>query len=183
MVYSQGAAPIQSLLSIKAIVPERGIIMNSVGKSRMLKAVIALSFFILTAPGFVAAHAPSSVDLSYNEATDELSVTVTHTGVDGTTHRISEIRVYKNDVLQTSETYSSQTTTSTHSDTFIVAADPGDVLRVVAICSISGQREGTLTVGGTTNGGLDFIPPTLLIAGIVITLGVVMVVLRVARRR
>ena len=150
--------------------------------------------FILMAPGFVAAHAPSSVDLSYNEATDELSVTVTHTGVDGTTHRISEIQVYKNDVLQTTETYSSQTTTSSHSDTFTIAADAGDELRVVAICSIAGQREGTLTVGettttttttngGITNGELDFIPPTLLIAGIVVTLGVIIVVVRVVRRR
>ena len=147
------------------------------------------------APASVAAHAPSSVDLSYDEATDELSVTVTHTGVDGTTHRISEIQIYKNDVLQTSETYSSQTTTSTHSDTFTIAADPGDVLRVVAICSIAGEREDTLTVGetttattttgngGTTNGEFDFIPPTLLIAGVIIALGVVMVVVRVARRR
>jgi hypothetical protein len=159
---------------------------NAVGKSRILKVAFAMTIFILIAPVFVAAHAPSSVDLSYDEATDELDVTVTHTGVDGTSHRISEIQVYKNDVLQTSETYSSQTTTSTHTDTFTVAADAGDVLRVVAICSISGQREGTLTVGGTTtdtNGGTDYIPLTLLIAVIIITLGVVMIVVRVARRR
>jgi hypothetical protein len=149
--------------------------------------------FILLAPGFVAAHAPSSVALTYNEATDELSVTVTHTGVDGTTHRIAEIQVYKNDVLQTSETYSSQTTTSSHSDTFTVAADAGDVLRVVAICSILGQREGTLTVGGTatdtttdTNGlarTMSYLELAMLIGVAVVGIGVVTVILIVVRRR
>jgi hypothetical protein len=167
--------------------------LNAVGKSKVLKLAFVLTIFILVAPGFVAAHAPSSVDLSYNEATDELSVTVTHTGVDGTTHRISEIQVYKNDVLQTSETYSSQTTTSSHSDTFIVAAEPGDVLRVVAICSISGQREGTLTVGGTTtdtttdtNGlgrPLSYLELTLLIGVAVVVIVISVVIVRVVRRR
>jgi len=171
---------------------ETGTLVNAVRKSRILQLAYVLTIFVLVAPGFVAAHAPSSVDLEYNEATDELSVTVTHTGVDGTSHRVAEIQVYKNDVLQTSETYSSQTTTSSHSDTFTVAADPGDVLRVVAICSISGQREGTLTVGGTTDtttdtNGLDGtmspLELAMLIGVAVVVIGIVAVIVIVVRRR
>ncbi|MFX0045709.1 MAG: hypothetical protein ACFE8Z_07665 [Candidatus Hermodarchaeota archaeon] len=155
-------------------------------------------FFVATfAPVPVAAHAPSNMTLLYDWNSQELTVTISHSVADPNTHYIENITVFKNDVKFTSSLYTSQESSSTASDTFIVPATDGDVLRVWVECVLGGARESTITLseptgtgttttttnGGTTNGELDFITTSALIAGIVIVLGVVMVVVRVVRRR
>lgn len=158
-------------------------------------AVFVVFVAATMAPVSVAAHAPSNMTLIYDWNLQELTVTISHSVADPNTHYVENITVFKNDIKIASSLYTSQESSSTASDIFAVAATDGDVLRVWAECVLGGTRENTLTVsepttttttttnGGTTNGDLDLIPPTLLIAGVVIVLGVVMVVVRVARRR
>lgn len=163
--------------------------------ARVLVCTVFMVFVAVTmAPPSVAAHAPSNMTLLYDWSSQELTVTILHTVADPNTHYIENITVFKNDIRIVSSLYTSQESSSTASDSFAVAANDGDVLRVWAECSQGGTIERTLTLteptttttttnGGTTNGDLDLISPTLLIIGIVIVLGVVMVAFRVARRR
>ncbi|UCH03529.1 MAG: hypothetical protein JSW05_07980 [Candidatus Thorarchaeota archaeon] len=167
----------------------------------MTRALVCASLVVFFAatlfPVPVAAHAPSNMTLLYDWNSQELTVTISHSVADPNTHYIENVTVFKNDVKFTSSLYTSQESSSTASDTFVVPAVDGDVLRVWVECVLGGTRESTTTLsepagtgttttttnGGTTNGEFDFIPLSLLIAGVVIVLGVVMVVVRVARRR
>ncbi|MFW9799934.1 MAG: hypothetical protein ACFFD9_05830 [Candidatus Thorarchaeota archaeon] len=168
------------------------------GRRIFVCSLLVVFFAVTVAPLQVVAHTPSNMTLSYDWDTQTLTVTISHSVADPNTHYVENITVYKNDIQFTSSLYTSQQSSSTASDTFVVAATDGDVLRVWAECVLGGTIERTLTVsepatettttttttnGGTTNGELDFFPATLLIAGIVITLGLVMVVVMVARRR
>ncbi|MFQ5832080.1 MAG: hypothetical protein ACE5H4_05225 [Candidatus Thorarchaeota archaeon] len=167
--------------------------------SRVFVITAIVVFIAATmAPAPVTAHAPSNMTLLYDWNSQELTVTISHTVGDPNSHYIENITVFKNDVKFTSSLYTNQESSFTASDTFVVAATDGDVLRVWAECVLGGINQRTLTVsepatettttttttnGGRTNGELDFFPTTLLIAGVVIALGLVMVVVMVARRR
>ncbi|MFW9944604.1 MAG: hypothetical protein ACFFB7_06360 [Candidatus Sifarchaeia archaeon] len=166
--------------------------------TRTLVCVALVSFFAATLfPVPVAAHAPSNMTLLYDWNSQELTVTISHSVANPSTHYIKNITVFKNDVKFASSLYSSQESSSTASDTFVIPAVDGDVLKVWVECVLGGTRESTTTLseptgtgttttttnGGTTGGELDLVTTTVLIAGVVIALGVVMVVVGITRRR
>ena len=105
------------------------------------KGIIFLASFILITI-FTSidtqAHPASLMELEYDFGTKILDVTVFHTVSDVNTHYIKEIKIYVNDVLNQTETYTSQTTLSKHEDSFTVNAVHNDVIKVQATCSISG---------------------------------------------
>jgi hypothetical protein len=83
-------------------------------------------------------HSASLIELQYDFGTKTLDVTVFHSVSDVNTHYIEEIKIYVNDVLNQTETYTSQTSTSKHEDSFIVNTAHNDVIKVQATCSVSG---------------------------------------------
>jgi hypothetical protein len=142
----------------------------------------------------VQAHTPSSMTLSYDEGTQTLLVTVSHS-VSGD-HRIAQIQVWKNDVSVNTRNYDSpQETTSGMDDTFMVTAGSGDVLKVTATCSISGSVTEEITVGvdstdtsTTDTTTTDTIPPpeipTMLIILIaLVAVGFIAIIIAVLKRR
>jgi hypothetical protein len=94
----------------------------------------------------VQAHAPSGLVLEYNFSTQTLDVTVPHSVSDVNSHYIEEIIIWVNDVEDQTETYTSQTSTSEHQDSFSVTAVHGDVIKVQATCSISGSLTDDIVV-------------------------------------
>jgi desulfoferrodoxin (superoxide reductase-like protein) len=110
--------------------------------------LVALKHF----PTSVSAHSPSGIELNYDSETNTLSVDVTHSVSDTNTHYIEEIEIFLNDVLEEEKTYTSQESTSSMSDTFIIEATDGDVIKVKAYCNQFGSYEQSLVIG-------DGIPP------------------------
>ena len=116
------------------------------------------------------AHAPSLIELQYDFGTKNLDVTVFHTVTDVNTHYIEEIKIYVNDVLNQTETYTSQTLTSKHEDSFTVNAAHNDVIKVQATCSISGTLTEEIIVSDPVipEFSLTFSLISLLIIGLVL---------------
>jgi len=107
-----------------------------------LLLVVALSFMVLDAQ----AHSPSNVILSYDFGTQTLEVTVSHSVSDPSSHYIEQIQIWKNDVSQIIQTYTSQTSYSQHEDSFNIDAADGDVLKVTATCNVAGSYTNQITV-------------------------------------
>lgn len=104
--------------------------------------VVASSFMLLD----VQSHTPSNVTLSYDYGTQTLEVTVYHTVSDPNTHYIEQIQIWKNDVSQINQTYTSQTSDSQHVDSFNIDATDGDILKVTATCNVGGSYTNQITV-------------------------------------
>ncbi len=118
--------------------------MKSKMKYFLLVLVFSLSAIIITSS--VSAHPPTSLDLQYDFGTQTLEVTVSHTVSDNTTHYILDIVISVNNVLNQTEAYSVQDTTSQHQDTFTVPTVHGDIIKVEAICNVAGSLTDTITV-------------------------------------
>ncbi|NHJ48743.1 MAG: hypothetical protein FK733_13240 [Asgard group archaeon] len=117
-----------------------------------LKLLYALSIFIglaFIAPIIVEAHSPSSLQLSYNEETDTLTVQFFHQVPDNTTHYINKVEIWKNNILNITENYTSQPSTDNFNYSYIINATDGDELKVKATCNISGSLTRVLIVGET----------------------------------
>jgi hypothetical protein len=103
----------------------------------------------------VMAHTPADLTLEYDFGTQTLTVTVSHSVGDTSTHYIESITILKNDVEYTSRDYNTQDTTSGMSDTFSVDAVDGDVLQATAVCSIAGSVTRQITVTAPTTTSTD----------------------------
>lgn len=146
--------------------------------------LVALTSF----PMPVSAHSPSGVEIDYDAETNTLSVDVYHTVSDPNSHYIEEIEVYLNDVLEIERTYTSQESTSSMSDTFIIEATDGDVIEVEAYCNQFGSFENTLTIGNeettTTDGnGVLYTPLNEILLATSIVLPLTIIILIWIRRR
>jgi hypothetical protein len=141
-----------------------------------MKKQIGLLFLLLVSVSLVSyvininAHSPSTVDLQYDLDTQTLDVTISHSVSDVNSHYIEEIRIWINDVSIQNETYTSQTSTTQHQDSFNIAATDGDVIKVLAICNVSGSLTDEITVAtpAETTFNLVFAIVTLLVIGSVL---------------
>lgn len=100
-----------------------------------------LAAFLLTA------HAPKSIDLSYDSETAALSVNVLHRVSNQENHYIKKISVYLGEELLAEKTYERQETAEAQEEIFLFLDKPlkkGDAVTVVAACSISGKKSAEL---------------------------------------
>ena len=95
----------------------------------VLLAAIALTVFP------AAAHSPSDIQLSYNDAAKELTVVITHPVPDPQSHFIKNVKVKVNDAVSVDRDYTSQPTQDSFTYTYSVPLNPGDTIRVTATCS------------------------------------------------
>jgi hypothetical protein len=115
-------------------------------------SLVILTIFIFLSPliGSVYAHSPQDMVLAYDSVNQKLNVTITHNVVAPNDHYIETVEIYKNDVLIHIENYTSQPSLSTFTYSYDIQAQPGDTIRVTAICSISGSITETITIGEPT---------------------------------
>jgi desulfoferrodoxin (superoxide reductase-like protein) len=100
---------------------------------------------VLTYPAVTQAHAPKDLALIYDNQNQTLQVKITHETA-WAKHYVSKIVVKKNDkVIETYE-YTSQPDPKEFTYTYKMEAVPGDVIEVIATCSIFGSKKATITL-------------------------------------
>jgi hypothetical protein len=121
-------------------------------KKTLSKNLLAIFLFVgimMILPDMVSAHAPSSLQLSYEIATETLTVEIFHSVSDNTTHYINKVEIWKNNMLNQTHDYASQPTLNQFSYTYDINASAGDELKVKATCNIFDDLTRTLVVGET----------------------------------
>ena len=100
--------------------------------------------------GQVKAHNPSNMTLEYNESSETLSVTISHSSGDFNTHYIFEVIVTTDDIQMINQTYTSQPS-NVFTYNYFIAAWPLEilsfVLEVTARCTQDGIISRSITIG------------------------------------
>jgi len=132
---------------------KRRIVMK--GKSAMKKFIFAALLLTLTVvcfyPAMSYADAPKDVKIDYNQSTQALTVTITHKSMFGGMHYIKSVEIRKNSVPISVNNYDSQPKEVPFTYTYKVAAAEGDILEANVICSMSGSKSASVTVGKAKN--------------------------------
>jgi hypothetical protein len=103
----------------------------------------------------VRGHTPAEMSLSYNSVTDELTVSISHSVSNPTTHYIFRVRIWVNTSLTNDTAYSSQPTTNNFAYVYNIIANIGATIQVTGNCNQGGSVTRSITVGNTngqTNG-------------------------------
>jgi hypothetical protein len=103
---------------------------------------IAAALLLVASPA--AAHPPTDIVLSYDNAAKQLSVTITHPVPNPDVHYISNVNVKVNDLVTIDHDYKSQPTKDTFTYTYTLPANPGDTIRVTATCITGASLTRTL---------------------------------------
>lgn len=110
--------------------------------------MLLLSTLLFAVP--TLAHPPQDMVLDYNLTTSELNVTITHDTPASTFHYINKVEIRINDVLFLTEEYTGQPTNNVFTHMYIVEAEIGDVISVMAYCNIQGSITRSITVRDPT---------------------------------
>ncbi|MCI0497695.1 MAG: DOMON domain-containing protein [Thermoplasmata archaeon] len=95
---------------------------------------------ILAAFG-VEGHAPSDMDVEYDEASGRLNVTITHNVADPGTHFVDRVRVEVDGEEEVDEGYSDQPTSGTFTYLYNVTPQASEQIKVRAECNQGGDIE------------------------------------------
>lgn len=127
---------------------------SCIGKTGMRRLVLCI--LALTAlSGYVLAHTPADVAVSYDETTGDLGVSITHQVDNPATHYIKHVTVRQGTTVLIDQSYASQPDSSVFTYRYNLPQLRGSrgEIRVDAECSIGGSRSGTLNLGATTAAG------------------------------
>ena len=138
--------------------------------------VLLLGMLMLAAvAGSASATPPSAVDLSFDRAAQQLSVTITHDSENTATHYIYKVEVKKNGAAHNTSMYTSQPDAHQFTYVYNVAAGDGDTLEATATCVLVGSLTTTLNVTtgktATTGGSAYSLWPyhaTMMVTGVVL---------------
>lgn len=120
-----------------------GLIFNK----RLYYLTTILMFFLLFLSSIgVYAHSPSNMSLSYNNTINELKVSITHQVSDPETHYVFQIIVKINGLVNITQDYSSQPSSSFTYTYKNIEAVEGDTFEVTANCNQGGSITKQLTV-------------------------------------
>lgn len=102
----------------------------------------------IIAPNTSYAHPPSKVDVSYDKDTRTAKATIMHSVADPSKHFIKEVDVIVKGKKVTAIEFTKQDTNTTQAAEYVVEEDlkPGDVIEMIAFCSIAGSRSGKVVV-------------------------------------
>ena len=127
---------------------------SCIGKAGMRRLVLCI--LALTAlSGYVLAHTPAGVAVSYDETTGDLGVTITHQVDNPATHYVKHVTVRQGTTVLTAQSYTSQPDKSAFTYRYNLPQLKGSSgeIRVDTECNIGGSRSGTLTLGATPVAG------------------------------
>jgi hypothetical protein len=124
----------------------------------VLVLLLAAAVLISMSPQPVTAHAPSSVTLSDNYSTQNLSVTISHSVSNPNTHYVMKVTLTRNSNQIAVHNYTSQPTNNIFTYYYNVTAADGDLLAASADCSISGSNSGNVRASAP-----DETDPTIMI--------------------
>lgn len=127
----------------------------------------------------VSPHAASGMSLTYDFNTQELSVSVTHSVANPSSHYILSVTIRVNGTIVSSEVYTNQPTTMTFTYLYNITAGHEANIQVTIVCNLTGTISRTLIVGDS-NGET---PPEIPGYSIVWILGVTALVIIIFIRR
>ena len=116
---------------------------------RMLVRICSVALIfgaVLGYPQAVYAHGPQTVDLSYNAASQTLTVTITHSSPSTGFHYIKSVEIKKNGALVSNNSYDSQPDPKTFTYTYKLSAAENDKVEVTATCSLWGHKTTAIEV-------------------------------------
>lgn len=105
---------------------------------------------VITAVPQASAHPPSSVTLAYNSENGNLTVSITHTVADPSTHYVRQVTIAVNGTIVQTHNYTSQPTASAFTYHYTVQAAKGEEIAATAFCSITGETTGSVIAGDGT---------------------------------
>jgi hypothetical protein len=125
--------------------------MGKAGMRRLVLCILALAAL----SGYVLAHTPAGVVVSYDETTGDLGVAITHQVDNPATHYVKHVTVRQGNTVLIDQSYTSQPDTSAFTYRYNLPQLKGSSgeIRVDTDCNIGGSRSGTLTLGATTVAG------------------------------
>ena len=112
----------------------------------MKKTTIIFLSFLLLAAARVGAHPPRDMVLSYDQASQTLTVQIEHTTRSKADHYIHRLTIFKNDQELPSVKLPRQSRPTGHEQDIAVEAGAGDTLTVKAFCNKGGTKEVTLVI-------------------------------------
>ncbi|MHA1453054.1 MAG: hypothetical protein ACTSRD_09355 [Promethearchaeota archaeon] len=139
----------------------------------MFLTIIGLTSF----SGTVTAHSPDYMKISYNQYNSILTVNITHTVEDETTHYIEGVKICLQEDVHKIVNYTSQPTNDTFQYHYEIEAVKGDKIKVAAYCNIEGEIHDDIVVGsvqssldipGYANIGLVLLLSITLLVGITV---------------
>ena len=104
-------------------------------------------FFLIFSALLLNAHAPKSLELSYDAEAAALSIKVLHKVSNQDRHFIKRISVYSGNELLVEKTYERQDTTAAQEELFLFLDKPlakGTAVRVTAVCNVFGKKSADL---------------------------------------
>jgi hypothetical protein len=112
------------------------------GVRRLAIFLIALA----SLSGYVLAHTPAGVDVSYDENSGDLSVAITHQVEDPATHYVKQVTVMQGTTVLIDKSYTSQPDKSSFTYHYSLPQLKGSTgeIKVNAVCNLIGSRSGTL---------------------------------------
>ncbi len=141
-------------------------------------AVILLVLGIMFPSVSVTAHSPANMILEYDSDERKLSVTITHTVTDPTTHYIESVEIKVDGTVVETKTYANQPSTSSFTYEYDLSINDGSTVEVTAICNIAGSIKRMITVGDSSDDSLngETTIPGYPIIGIIICISGIMLI-------
>ncbi len=113
--------------------------------------VISILVLISCICALITAHAPSSINLTYDKNGNILTVDVNHVIEEGdTTHYIETVEIRVNGELITQEEHTSQSSIGGSLYAYDLNANDGDEIEVTAYCSTGESKTEKMTLGATS---------------------------------
>lgn len=109
---------------------------------------LLLVYASILASGQASAHPAASISLQYNLDNSTLMVSLTHNTPTPNYHYIETVEISKNDIVHSTNTYTSQPSQSSFSYYYQVPAVDGDVLSVRTVCNVAGEVTEQMTISG-----------------------------------
>jgi hypothetical protein len=131
------------------------LMISCIGKAGIRRLVLCI--LTLTAlSGYVLAHTPAGVVVSYDETTGDLGVAITHQVDNTATHYVKHVTVRQGTTVLIDQSYASQPDASDFTYLYNLPQLKGSSgeIRVETECNIGGSRSGTLTLGATPVAGI-----------------------------
>lgn len=132
-----------------------------------IRTIVTLLVGFTLLCGFAVAHTPSDVEVTYNDLTGVLAVTITHQVENPATHYVKQVTVRQGTTVLTDTSYTSQPDRSSFTYNFSLPQLKGSTgeITVDVRCNQFGSRSGTLMLTSTlgasgTPGSSDTQPPT-----------------------
>ena len=120
--------------------------------SRPCRAIFLLALALLLVPQGAPAHSPSDMQLAFDQGNRILSVTITHTVADPSTHYIKRVLVTTGGSPLSDTAYTSQPSPQTFTYTYLVPEGVNGDIQVRAECSILGSITRSLQIQGASPG-------------------------------